>query len=81
MSDPSRDRIHEVLQEVGVLNGGTNHEGRSALLTGWVVVTQWIDDDGETWISKAHSSSLQYWAANGMHHEALYGEWPTADDE
>jgi len=79
-SDPSRDRIHEVLQEVGVLNGHED-EDRRALLTGWVVVTEWIDEDGETWLSKAHSASVLHWAANGMHHEALYGDWPSAGDE
>jgi len=77
-SDPLRDRIHEVLQEVGGMNGT---DDRAALLTGWVVVTEWIDEDGETWLSKSHSASVSHWAANGMHHEALYGDWPSADEE
>lgn len=71
-SDPRRDRIHEVLQELGP-------EGidRHAVLVGWVIVTDWMDEDGDRWLSKGHSASIPTWTAEGMHHEALYGNWPS----
>jgi hypothetical protein len=77
-SDPQRDSIHERLQETGPING---QEGKAAVLTAWVVVTEWMDEDGGKWLSKCHSSSLPTWSAAGFHHEALYGDWPTVEDD
>lgn len=77
-SDPQRDAIHERLQEVGVING---REGKAAVLTAWAVVTEWMDEDGEKWLTKSHSASIPTWTAGGFHHEALYGDWPDAEDE
>lgn len=74
-SDEKRDRIHEVLQEVGPANMGD----RAAVLTGWAIVTEWMDQDGGRWLTKAHSASIPGWTASGLHHEALYGDWPEAD--
>lgn len=77
MSDPSdvyRDNIHQVLAE------NSPHAG-AAILTGWVLVTEWMDDQDVKWLAKAHSSSLSSWTANGFHHEALYGDWPDDEDD
>lgn len=74
MSDPSREAIHEAIQaNVPV--------GQEAVLTGWVLVTEWMDHDGERWLSKGRAATTPVWAGNGMHHEALYGHWPSGDDE
>lgn len=70
-SDPKRDAIHAALQEQGC------DSKPGALLTGWGVVAQWVDPDGETWLTRAHSATLPSWAAKGLWHEALYGDWPT----
>jgi hypothetical protein len=51
-----------------------------AVLTGWVLVSEWMDTDGERWLTKGHSASKAEWEAAGMHHEALYGDWPGTDD-
>lgn len=77
LSDERRDRLHAFLQSEGPPDPEQNQRG--ALLTGWVVVSAWVDPDGERWIAKAHAAELTYWAANGLHHEALYGDWD--DDE
>lgn len=72
MSDPGdehRDAVHEAIQRHAPM-------GREALLTGWVLVAEWVDHDGDRWITRAHAASTSDWAAKGMHHEALYGEWP-----
>jgi hypothetical protein len=44
-----------------------------------VIVAEWIDHDGERWLTKGHAASTAPWAANGMHHEALHGQWPAPD--
>jgi hypothetical protein len=70
-SDTRRDRIHELIQEMGP----AEHD-RKAVLVGWTIVCDWMDEDGERWLSKAHSASIPQWHADGMRHEALYGDWP-----
>jgi hypothetical protein len=72
-SDPARDAIHAAIQQHAP-------KGSEAVLTGWALVAEWMDHDGERWLSRAHSSSLPKWAANGMYHEAIYGDWPDPDD-
>ncbi len=69
--DP-RDAIHEAIQEHAP-------RGQDALLTGWALVAEWVDHDGERWLSKAHSASSSSWAVKGMWHEALHGDWPGED--
>jgi hypothetical protein len=67
-SDP-RDAIHQAIQD-------NAPRGEDAILTGWALVCEWIDHDGERWLSKAHAASTAQWAANGMWHEAIFGAWP-----
>jgi hypothetical protein len=76
-SDTRRDAIHKLLQELGAEEGA----GEGSLLTGWALVTSWVDPDGETWLTKAHAATIPQWTATGMHHEALFGHWPAPDDE
>jgi hypothetical protein len=75
-SDAKRDAIHTVLQANGPLDG-------AALLTGWAVVAEWMDADGDKWLTKTHSASIATWAAKGMHYEAINGFQDTGrgDDE
>lgn len=70
--DAKRDAIHEAIQRNAALSD-------EAILTGWVLVAEWMDHTGERWLSKAHSASTTSWSAGGMHHEALYGDWPSGD--
>jgi hypothetical protein len=71
-SDPKRDRVHEAIQAVRSVEDG--------LLTGWVVVAEWMDESGERWLSKTHATGTASWAAKGMMHEALFGDWPEQPD-
>lgn len=73
-SDARRDQIHATIQELGPAD-----IEKQAVLVGWVIVCDWMDEDGDRWLSKAHSASVPEWSANGMHHEALYGDWPARD--
>ncbi len=74
-SDPDRDSIHEALQK-------NSPQGKAgSLLTGWVVVTEWMDADGDKVLAKAHSANIAQWAANGYHFEALHGVWPPDEED
>lgn len=72
VSDPARDAIHAAVQQHAP-------KGEDSLLTGWALVTEWVDHDGERWLSKACSAGTTAWAARGMLHEALYGDWPAGN--
>lgn len=73
-SDPVRDAIHDAIQEHMPM-------GREAVLTGWVIVAEWMDHDGERWLTKGSAAATTGWAGNGMHHEALHGEWPDEESD
>ena len=74
-SDAHRDAVHEALQA----NPAPGNEGR--VLTGWIIVSEWMDPDGERWLGRMHSATTPAWTAKGFLHEGLYGEWPDPDDE
>lgn len=74
VSDPRRDAIHAALQA-----NGSYKVDEGALLTGWALVTEWMDTDGEKWLSRVHSATIPAWVAKGMWHEALNSDWPTDD--
>jgi len=75
-SDPRRDTIHQTIQDLGPAD-----IDKQAVLVGWVIVCDWMDEDGERWLSKAHSASIPGWTAEGMHHQALYANWPEHDPD
>lgn len=72
-SDAWRDAIHAAIQDNAPL-------GREAALTGWVLVSEWMDHDGERWISLGHAASKAKWEADGMLFQALHGDWPDGED-
>ncbi len=72
--DPDREAIHKAIQQ-------NMQTGKDAILTGWALVAEWIDHEGERWLSKAHAASTTQWAARGMHHEVLHGDWPDPEDD
>lgn len=76
-SDDHRDAIHATIQERGP---SAAFDG-AAVLVGWALVCEWMDESGDRWLSKCHSSSIAYWTAGGMHHEALHGQWPDDEDD
>jgi hypothetical protein len=69
--DPKRDAIHDAIQA-----SGPEFDDGHAVLTGWALVSEWMDEKGERWLSKSHAAGTAAWSANGMIHEALYGDWP-----
>jgi len=69
-TDP-RDLIDEAIR--ANVAGVTD---RGAVVTGWALVVELMDVDGRRWLARAHDETTSPWAASGMHHEALYGDWP-----
>lgn len=74
-SGPRREALNEFLQEQGPPTDDDEHPQGAAVLVGWVVVTDWMDETGERWITRGFSASKVKWDADGMLHEALYGNW------
>ena len=69
-ADP-REAIDDAIREhvAGVTD-------RGAVVTGWAIVIELMDEDGHRWLARAHAETTSPWAASGMWHEALYGAWP-----
>lgn len=47
-------------------------EGEGVLLTGWVVVAEWINTDGEPELSAFAREGLPYWRINALLEAAPY---------
>lgn len=73
-SDTYRDAIEDAIQ-----SGHEMSKRDGAILTGWCMVTEWMTPDGERWLAKGHAANITMWQAKGMHHEAVYGDWPSDD--
>jgi hypothetical protein len=74
-SDPWRDAIHDALQ-----SGSELAKRDHAVLTGWVIVAEWMTPDGDRWLTKGYASNVTHWQASGMHYEAIHGDWPQDED-
>lgn len=78
-SDPRRDALHEFLQEQGPPPPDADDPDRTiadgAVLTGWVLIAEWMDPEGERWLVRGHAAGKTRWEAVGMAHEFLYGDW------
>jgi hypothetical protein len=74
-SDPRRDKTREFFQGLGP----ADPEKEGSVLTGWVVVQEWMDPAGEKTLTRAWDHTLAEWAAKGMMHEVLFGSWPAGE--
>jgi hypothetical protein len=76
-SDPERERIHEAIASnaahVQDASGG-------AILTGWIVISEWMDKDGERYLGHCRAASTSAWTARGMMHDVLFGNWPDGSE-
>lgn len=73
------ERIHQSLQdnakpECGDIVG-------DVVLTGWAIVVEWMDHDGQRFLTRMHQPDGTLWQAKGFWHEALNGDWPAPDDD
>lgn len=76
MSDVSHDRS---VISAAIDAARPEFSGRNAALTGWVVVSEWMDDSGERWLSSIRSEFTTRWAEIGMLYEVINGDW--SDDD
>ena len=44
-----------------------------AMLTGWVLVAEWVTLDGTKRLTRLRSAPITPWAVSGLLHDALYG--------
>lgn len=55
------------------------------VVTGWVVVSEWVDRDGMTWLSRldgdAGDEPITAWRRQGFLHNALHEPWLEDEDE
>ena len=65
MSLPESSEIQAALEPL------FNRDG--ALLSSWAVVVERLDENGDPRLGRAWSNGTPTWKANGMFHEALYG--------
>jgi len=62
-SDPQREAVHEAIQKFSP---------PGSILTGWVFVAEWIDDEGNRIIGNCRAAATTPWTAKGMLHTVLF---------
>ncbi len=54
-------------------------ESKECMIMKFLVVAEWIDNDGIRWLTKyganGNGEVLAEWDVKGMAHEALFGSW------
>jgi hypothetical protein len=74
-----RSEIRNVIQALAGEGAATD----GAIVTGWVIVVEWMDPDGGKWLSRFNGDGadlpLVAWQMEGMLHNALHESWD--DDE
>ena len=74
------DLMREKTREFFQLLGPADPDEVGSVLTGWVVVQEWMNPAGEKFLTRGWDPVLTLWSAKGMMHEVLYGDWPTDED-
>ena len=57
---------HETDLEQAIINYEKTVEGEGAILTGWVLVAEFIDHNGDPMLSSYARSGMPYWRITGM---------------
>jgi hypothetical protein len=70
----------ELRRDREIIEGAIGSTGPQALhgegmLTGWVLVAEWMDTQGERWLSKFASEGSTQWQIQGYMHHSLYESW------
>ena len=81
--EKQRQTMYEAISENGPIvreDDEAQSDLETSVCTGWILITEWMDSRGMRWLSRvsgdAAGENLIHWTANGLLHEALYGEWP-----
>lgn len=65
-SDERRDRLDAFLREMGPVTGPDG-----CVLTGWVIVSEWMEPSGNRFLSGGWAAPVTEWAARGMVETAI----------
>lgn len=86
MSDDGTQARAQITGAIQAANPFTDPESiLDGVVTGWVLVTEWMTTDGGKWLSKTSADAagemLPLWQERGYLHDALFGDWPTAEGD
>lgn len=74
IDESPRDLLHRAIQ--GSRTEDTTDELNGAMLRGWVLVSEWVDGSGRTWLSMldgdANGENLPNWIREGYLHNTLH---------
>lgn len=74
--DPRREKTREFFQ----LLGPSDPDEAGSVLTGWVVVQEWMNPAGEKFLIRGWDQACTLWSVKGMLHEVLRGDWPVDEE-
>lgn len=77
----ARERVHDLLAELADVLGPGGYDGFDdgegptgrVFLNGWVMMLAWVDEEGETFLTRQGSANLPAYQRVGLLHEGLYG--------
>ena len=46
------------------------------VLGGWILMAEWVEEDGQTLLARIVSDKSSAWQVKGYLHEGLYTNWP-----
>ena len=52
--------------EDAIIHHDNEHDGGNAILTGWVLVAEWIDKDGEPNLTAYAKTGMPFWRIDGL---------------
>ena len=71
-----QDQFHHALATIGV----PVVDQRPSMLVSWVVMSEWIDEDGHRWLSRMESQGLPDWTIRGMLLAGVDDDWEPEDE-
>jgi len=66
------ETLHELIQSVRPDMDEERLEG--SLLAGWVLVAEWMDREGDRWLSRISHPGCTKWQREGYLHDALFDQ-------
>ena len=71
--------------EKAIVEFERNSEGYGAIITGWVVIAEFIDTNGDPQLSAYARSGMPYWRIDGLIEAAptaiVYADWEEIDED
>lgn len=71
------EAIHEAIQ---ANMGHVQDAAGGTVLVAWLVIAEWMDTDGTSYLSYCRPPALSPRWARGLADDYLHGDWPAPDD-